>query len=87
MAISSSPACGVRQMPRERVPAISGKRAGAEQDGAGEPVGVGGGPGEAPGPAEVVGDEMGALDPERVERAAHERRVCRDGLREPACVA
>jgi len=40
------------------------------------------GPGEAPRAAEVVRDEVSALDPERVERAAGELGVRLDGLRE-----
>ena len=64
------------------MPAVAGQGAGADEHRAGEAVGVAGRPGEAPGSAEVVGDQVGALDAEGVERAAHEGGVRLDGLRE-----
>ena len=64
------------------MPAVAGQRAGADQDGAREPLGFARGPRQAPGPAEVVRDDVHPLDAERIQRAADERRVGGDGLRE-----
>ena len=65
----------------ERVPAVPGQGAGADQNGAREPVGVGRRPAQAPRAAEVVGDQVGALDAQLVERPADEGRVVGDRLR------
>ena len=68
---------------RERVPAIAGQRAGAQQDRGGEAVGVLGRPAQAPRAAEVVHDQVGAVDGEGVERPADEGGVRVHGLAEP----
>ena len=73
----------MRQSARERVPAIAGQHAGAQQDRGGEAVRVLGRPAQAPRPAEVVHDQVGAVDGEGVERPADEGGVRVHGLAEP----
>src|SRR5258706_2010335 len=50
------------------MPAVAEQHAGVDEDGAGELAGVGGGPPQAPGAAEVVDNEVGSVDAEGVQR-------------------
>jgi len=69
------------------MPAVAEQHAGVDEDGAGELAGVSGGPPHAPGAAEVVEDEVGSVDAERVQRLADEGRMAVNGVREVAWLA
>ncbi len=57
------------------MPFVAGQDAGVDEDDAGQRIGVAHRPEQPDRPAEVVENEMDALDPERLERLADEGRV------------
>ena len=81
--MSSSPAVRRAPEPRERVPAVAGQRAGAEQDRAGEPVGLAGCPARPQGPPKSWATRWTRSIPSASSARPMNCRVCRDGLGEP----